>query len=204
LRVGADTPETLSDPWSTQLTPNAVSPDGSQLVFDRDNDLFILALDGSRKVTPLVESPYVEGRAALSPDGRWIAYHGDESGRMEIFVRPFPNVGAGKEQVSAMGGTQPWWSRAGDELFYFAPTGEVMGLRVGSGANWSGSAPAIVLEANDFFFNTGGAGASTFDVSEDGQRFLIVQRLAAGDTTDRPIVVVQHWDEELERLVPTE
>jgi hypothetical protein len=122
---------------------------------------------------------------------------------MEIFVRPFPNVADGKEQVSAMGGTQPWWSSAGDELFFFAPTGEVMGLRVGSGAAWSGSPPAVVLEANDFLFNAGGAAASTFDVSRDGQRFLIVQQVR-DDTAPRPIVVVQHWDEELRRLMPTE
>ena len=205
LRVGADRPETLSDPWPTQQTPNAVSPDGSQLVFDRDDDLFILALDGSRQVTPLVESPYVERRSVLSPDGRWIAYNGDESGRMEIFVRPFPNVDDGKEQVSAMGGTQPWWSRAGDELFYFAPTGEVMGLPVGSGADWSGSPPAIVLDANDFFFDAGyGTTASTFDLSGDSQRFLIVQRLTDGDTVPRPIVVVQNWFEELKRRVPAQ
>jgi serine/threonine-protein kinase len=204
LRIGADTPETLSDPWPTQQTPNAVSPDGSQLVFDRDDDLFMLALDGSRHVTPLAESPYLEGRAVLSPDGRWIAYHGNESGRMEIFVRPFPNVDDGKEQVSGMGGSQPWWSRAGDELFYFAPTGQVMGVRVGSGADWSGSAPAVVLEANDFLFSPSPAGASTFDVTGDGQRFLMVQRVTEGDTAPRPIVVVQHWDEELKRLMSTE
>jgi serine/threonine-protein kinase len=202
LRVGADAPETLSDPWPTQLTPNAVSPDGSQLVFDRDGDLFILALDGSRRVTPLVESPYAESRSALSPDGRWIAYHGNESGRMEIFVRPFPNVDDGKEQVSVMGGTQPWWSRAGDELFYFAPTGEVMGVRVASGADWTDSPPNTVLEANDFLFQAGGTAASTLDVSEDGQRFLIVQQQTRGDTVPWPIVVVQNWNEELKRLVP--
>jgi dipeptidyl aminopeptidase/acylaminoacyl peptidase len=204
LRIGADTPETLSDPWPTQLTPNAVSADGSQLVFDRDADLFLLALDGTRQVTPLVESPYFEGRAVLSPDSHWIAYHGNESGRMEIFVRPFPNVDDGKEQVSVMGGTQPWWSRAGDELFYFAPTGEVMGVRVGSGADWSGSLPTIVLEANDFLFQAGGAAASTLDVSADGQRFLMLQEPTDSDTVPWPIVVVQNWFEELERLVPTE
>jgi hypothetical protein len=205
LRVGADTPEALSDPWPTQQTPNAVSPDGSQLVFDRDDDLFLLALDGSRQVTPLVESPYVERRSALSPTGRWIAYHGDESGRMEIFVRPFPNVDDGKEQVSGMGGSQPWWSRAGDELFYIAPTGEVMGVRVGSGADWSSSPPAVVLEANDFFFQASGSTAApTFDVTPDGQRFLTVQRVTDTQTAPRPIVVVQHWDQELKRLVPAE
>ena len=153
-----------------------------------------------------MESPYVERRSVLSPDGRWIAYNGDELGRMEIFVRPFPNVDDGKEQVSAMGGTQPWWSRAGDELFYFAPTGEVMGLPVGSGVrDWSGSPPAIVLDANDFFFDAGyGTTASTFDLSGDSQRFLIVQRLTDGDTVPRPIVVVQNWFEELKRRVPAQ
>jgi hypothetical protein len=79
-----------------------------------------------------------------------------------------------------------------------------MGVRVGSGADWSGSAPAVVLEANDFLFSPSPAGASTFDVTGDGQRFLMVQRVTEGDTAPRPIVVVQHWDEELKRLMSTE
>jgi len=196
--------EPLSDPWPTQQTPNALSPDGSRLVFDRDTDLFILELDGSRQVAPLVATAAVERRASLSPDGRWLAYHGDESGQLEVYVRPFPDVETGKWQVSTTGGVQPWWSRGGDQLFFFTPRGEVMGVPVGDGQEWANNRPTTVLEPRDFLFRAAGTAASTLDVSADDQRFLMIEDPLGGDAPSVPIVVVQHWFEELTRLAPAD
>jgi len=201
---GVGEAERLSDPWPTQQTPNGITPDGSQLVFDRDNDLLLLTLDGSRQVTPLVATPAVERRASLSPDGRWLAYHGDESGQMEVYVQPFPNVEAGKVMVSTGGGVQPWWSRTGDELLFFTLTGEVTSVPVGEGSQWTRTRPTTVLEARDFLFRGAGTAASTLDVSSDGRQFLMIQDPLGGDAPSVPIVVVQHWFEELRRLAPAD
>ena len=191
----------MSDTWPTQQTPNGISSDGTQLVFDRDSDLMLLDLDGSHRVTPLVETPSREVRATLSPDGRWLAYHSDESGSFEVYVRPFPNSTDWREPISNAGGFQPWWSRARDELFYFAPGGELMSVLVNPAENWSSGRPTVVFENRQFLF--GETAASTFDVSGDGQRFLMVQRDVANRGTASPqITVVQRFDEELTRLVP--
>lgn len=79
--------------------------------------ILMVSLDGERRVVPLVRTPFSEMSAEVSPDGRWLAYQWNESGQDEVYVRPFPNVDAGRWQVSTGGGTRPVWSRNGRELF---------------------------------------------------------------------------------------
>ena len=103
--------ERLTDSPNTQL-PSAFSPDGRVLVLgetqpNTGSDLRVFAAAGDRRVTDLVATPFTESNAALSPDGRWIAYQANPSGRTEIYVRPFPDVNQGQSQVSTDGGTQP-------------------------------------------------------------------------------------------------
>ena len=92
-------------------------------------------------IQPLVQTPFQEVTGVLSPDDKWLAYGSDESGTFEIYVRPFPDVNAGRAQVSRGGGAQPVWSRDGRELFFFAHTGELMGVEVGTGPTWTASSP---------------------------------------------------------------
>ena len=139
----------------------------------------------------------------VSPDGRWLAYESDSPGRREIYVRPFPNAGVGQWQISTAGGTRPLWARSGKELFYLAPDGALLRVPVeASGATWNAGTPTKLLEGAiaHGIVNTG----RTFDVSPDGQRFLMIKAPGADATAAPPsLIVVQHWDEELKRVVPT-
>jgi serine/threonine-protein kinase len=199
----------------TRLTesPNAqdatsVSPDGTRLVFGElapttGVDVMQLRLDGTHAITPLVQTPFSERNGEVSPDGRWLAYDANDSGRFEIYVRPFPDVSNGHWQVSMEGGTRPLWGRDGHELFFLAPTGALMRVGMARGSTWMATAPTKLFEGHY------GAAAvfldRTYDVSPDGRRFLMIKPLGSPDATDAPasFVVVQHWVEELKRLVPT-
>ena len=166
-------------------------------------DVMQLRLDGTHAVTPLVQTPFSERNGEVSPDGRWLAYEANDSGRFEIYVRPFPDVSSGHWQVSTDGGTRPLWARDGHELFYLAPTGALMRVGVARGSTWAATAPTKLFEGRY------GAPAvflgRTYDVSPDGRRFLMIKPVGSPDATDAPasFVVVQHWVEELKRLVPT-
>ena len=88
----------------------------------------MLALDGTRRVEPLIQTPSNERNGVVSPDGRWLAYESDSSGQFEIYVKPFPNVNAGQWLISTAGGTRPLWAPNGQELFYVAPDGALMAV----------------------------------------------------------------------------
>jgi serine/threonine-protein kinase len=189
-----------------------LTPDGKQLIFDlavgqnaSQYDLMVVSLDNARVGRPLLQTPSFQARAALSPDGRWLAYHGNDSGQFEIYVRPFPMVNAAKAQVSTGGGVQPWWSPTGKELFYFTLSGALMTVPVDAGPTWSAGRPTVFVENRSFLFNAVGTAASTFDITRDGQRFLMIRNKAgSGQSAASPaLIVVQHWDLELKRLVPT-
>ena len=205
---GTGAAERLTTSSNAQV-PTGISPDGTQVVFTEPTptmgrDLLRLALDGSRRVTPLLQTKFDERNGIVSPDGRWLAYESDSSGRFEIYVRPFPNAGGGQWQVSTGGGTRPLWARSGKELFFFGPDGALMRVGVeASGATWNAGTPTKLLEGR--YFTGGGVNTGrTYDVSPDGQRFLMIKAPGADSAAAPPsIIVVQHWDEELKRVVPT-
>jgi len=203
---GTGTAERLTTSSNTQLA-TGITPDGTAVVFfevtpTMDRDLLQLALDGTRRVTPLLQTKFDERNGIVSPDGRWLAYESNSSGSFEIYVRPFPNVGAGQWQVSTAGGRQPLWARSGKELFYVGGNGALLRVPVeASGATWNAGAPMKLLEGR---YVTGGTLGRTYDVSPDGQRFLMIKAPGTDATAALPaLIVVQHWDEELKRLVPT-
>jgi hypothetical protein len=137
----------------------------------------------------------------ISPDGRWIAYHSVESGRTEVYARPFPLVDSGRWQVSNAGGTRPRWSRDGHELFYFTPAdgpraAALWAVPITPGPTLTAGRPVKVFEGNYGAFNQG---RQTYDVSPDGKRFVMIQPVE----TPTPIIVVQNWTDELKRRVPT-
>ena len=186
---------------------NGITPDGTAVVFNETTptmgrDLLQLALDGTRRVTPLLQTKFDERNGIVSPDGRWLAYESNSSGPFEIYVRPFPNVGGGQWQVSTAGGRQPLWARSGKELFYFGADGALLRVPVeASGATWNAGTPMKLLEGR---YYTGTGSGRAYDVSPDGQRFLMIKAPGTDAGAAPPaLIVVQHWDEELKRLVPT-
>lgn len=158
-----------------------------------------MALDGSRRVSPLVQTPFNDGSAEVSPDGRWLAYFSNASGRQEVYVRPFPDAASGRWQVSTAGGSLPRWRRDGRELFFMAPDGALMGIQVSStGSTWSAT-PAVKVLAPGYWSRM--QIGPNYDVSPDGKRFLVVT--PPREQADPPeLVVVQHWNEELKARVP--
>ncbi len=206
---GTGAVERLSESPNIQQA-GAVSPDGHTLIFTEiapktGADLMQMALDGTRRVTPLVQSPFAEQNGVVSPDGRWLAYEANDSGRFEIFVRPFPDVNSGHWQVSTGGGTQPLWARSGQELFYVSPTGALMRVGVARGASWAATQPTLVVKEGYFTNVRNIAPPRVYDIAPDGQRFLLIKEGEGSDQNAAPasLIVVQHWTEELKRLVPT-
>jgi hypothetical protein len=170
---------------------NSWSPDGRSIVYTAfpgapgsKADLWVLSLP-ERKISPLVETEFDEVTGAFSPDGRWLAYASNESGRFEIYVKPFPGPG-GKWQVSTAGGLDPRWRRDGKELFYVAPDGKVMAVDVSTGAAFEAGTPHAL-----FATSLKNASGSKYDVSADGQRFLLNRPI--GEESSPPITLVQNW-----------
>jgi serine/threonine-protein kinase len=198
----------LTESDSTQY-PTSISPDGRWLVFTElaaatsASDVRRLELQGTHAASPLVATPFDERNAEVSPDGRWLAYEANDSGRFEIYVRPFPDVTSGLWQVSSGGGTRPLWARNGHELFYLTGTSELMSVNVSAGATWASSAPTKVLDLRDRYGAAAYHSGRTYDVSPDGRRFLMIKR-GAGDRVSgasASMVVVLDWFEELKRRV---
>ena len=145
---------------------------------------------------PLVATEFQETSPALSPDGRFLAYVSDESGRYEVYVRPFPNVDDAKEQVSTGGAREPLWAHSGRELFYKNTLGELVAVTVDTDDGFQ------VLERQSLFTLPVGSGFDGFrtlyDITQDDQRFLMLR--AAGATNEQPIghyIVVENFLEEL-------
>ena len=154
-----------------------------------------------------MKTEFEESNAEISPDGRWLAYQSNRSGTFEVYVQPFPDVANGLWQVSTSGGTEPVWGREGRELFYRAANGAVMRVSFTSGSTWKASGPIQLFPATSYTLAnpTSGGAPRTYDVSPDGQRFLMMKNSDAPNqaSTAPRIIVVQNWVEELKRLVPT-
>jgi eukaryotic-like serine/threonine-protein kinase len=210
-RPGADEPLLAADGGAR--IPTSVSPDGTRLVYHEyitqngAPDLMTLRLDGTARVEPLVQTPADERDGEISPDGRWLAYDSTVSGRAEIYVRPFPNVNDGFVQVSTDGGRTPVWSPDGRALFFVSGS-RMMAAAVSTTPVFAAERttvlfddPSLLLDARSF--STGAH--RTFDVSRDGQRFLVLKdsRSTDDDTVAAGMIVVQNWFTELRRQVPT-
>ncbi len=181
----------------TNQSAYSFSPDGKRLVFGETGagrDLQVLSMEGERTSQPLFQSRFNEARARISPDGHWIAYESDESGRYEIYVRPFPNVEEGKWQISSDGATEPVWAPRGQELFY--RNGEAMiAVGIKTEPTFTAGSPVVLFTGS---YTSGSV--VNYDISPDGQRFLMIK---AEETAAAQINVVLNWFEELKRLVPT-
>jgi len=197
---GSDQEERLTTSENLQ-TPVSVSPDGKHVAFgavDRVDgyDIWIMPLDGTRTPQVFLKTPALENGPHFSPDGRWIAYFSDESGRSEIYVQPFPGPG-GKWTISTDGGSEPVWSRDGRELFYRSGDA-MMAVSITSQPAFAASVPRRLFTTQ---FEPTGTGTSGYDVSLDGQRFLMIQSTEPEQPATQVSVVI-NWFEELKRLVP--
>jgi hypothetical protein len=184
----------------------AVTPDGTRLLFTETapqtgEDVMQVTLTGTHTVTPLVHTPAAERNGIVSPDGRWLAYEANDSGSFEIYVRPYPDVTSGRWQVSTAGGERPLWSRDGRELFFVSAASELMRVGVERASSWAATTPTMLLKDGSVMVPENNVGR-TYDISPDGQRFLVVKPLNASNARPPQLVVLQHFDEELKRLVP--
>jgi serine/threonine-protein kinase len=188
---------------------SAISRDGNTVFFTEAwsataLDIMVLHLDKGNTVEPRVRTAFVERNAELSPDGRWLAYDSNDTNRFEVYVRPYPDVDSARFTISTAGGTQPLWSRDGTELFYVASDG-IVSVRVGKGPTWSTTPGTRTrLASNTYFGGSRGTPGRIYDVSPDGQRFLLVKdaSMTTQPSNSASIVVVRNWMEELKKLVP--
>jgi eukaryotic-like serine/threonine-protein kinase len=168
--------------------PSDWSPDGRFLVYSSTTpqtqaDIWVLPFDGDRKPYPFLQTRFNERIARFSPDGHWLAYDSDESGRFEVYVQAFP-AKEGKWQLSSGGGTRPVWSRNGKELFFLSAENRMIAVDVRSGAKFEHGTPRMLFEAHL-------TATTEFDVAADAQRFLMVR--TSGLDFSPPVTVVLNW-----------
>jgi len=182
----------------THTHVNSISPDQRWLAFtDYDagthGDLWVLPLQGERKPQPFHKTTFNEYDACFSPDGRWIAYTSDESGQNEIYVQAFPGSG-GKWQVSAGGGEGPVWAPNGKELFY-RDGGKMVTVSIATTPAFSAGAPRLLFEGSQI---RNPRREANYDVSPDGQRFLMTKGSGIGSRAAQYQVAL-NWTEEMKR-----
>ena len=197
---GTGSEELLFDAESASF-PSSFSPDGRFLIYETpgaktntNKDLWALPLSGDQKLKPfrLLQPEFANGAGEVSPDGRWIAYTSDESQGTEIYVAPFPGPG-GRRQISTAGGSQPRWRRSdGKEIFYLAADNKLMAAEVnGQGVNLQvGKVRAL------FEIRPKRPGRSIYDVTKDGQRFLVNTEVPQKPS---PITVVLNWTADVKK-----
>jgi serine/threonine-protein kinase len=202
--------------------PYSFTPDGSQFVLrhtepSTSDDIVLVTMPRrsagqttEARLVPLIHSAFAENNAEISADGRWIAYQSNESGRNEVYVRPFPNVDSGRTQVSRDGGTRPVWSRDGAELFYLRGVSPDpiqlfrVPMRFDGGALAAGQ-PQRLFEGVYFAVASPAARGRTYDVMPDGKRFVFVKDAKPQPAASEPAVpfeVVVNFFDELRRIAP--
>jgi eukaryotic-like serine/threonine-protein kinase len=145
---------------------------------------------------PVVATSYDEEAFALSPDGRWLAYQSNETGRDEVFIRPFPSTSAAKIQVSNGGGIAPLWARSGRELFYVNAHRDMTSVTVGPGAVPRLGTPRVLFHMPDDLYLVPYDNYTPFDVAPDG-RFIMARDVSSAEKVEAPLIVVDHWFTEL-------
>jgi Tol biopolymer transport system component len=175
--------------------PNDWSADGRFLLFgsvggSTNSDLWILPMRGTGEPYIYRQTVSSEGHAQFSPDGKWIAYQSDESGRAEVYVEPFPRIAAESKrwQISAEGGGLPKWRGDGNEIYYITAKGKMMTVTVGTQGALSPGAPRMLFETHALPHTW-----NMFDATPDGRRFLVNTPLEWASSA--PIIVVANWTE---------
>jgi len=174
--------------------PSDWSRDGKHLLYVRGPDLWLLSLPDS-KSSPFLKASATLKNGQFSPDGKWVAYASNESGKWEIYVTSFPEA-KGKWQISSGGGEQPRWRGDGKELFYLSSDGKMMAAPVSTGTNFD-AGPSVALFQADPRELVATSEHIVYDVSKDGQRFLINTQVKNANTS--PMSVVLNWEAEFKK-----
>ncbi len=191
---GSEVEEQLSASSNYQQ-PSSFSPDGTALLYSEfdpaaGSDIWVLTLPAAAR--PFVKTNFSEGNASFSPDGRWVAYQSNESGRFEIYVRPYPE-GIRKFQVSTEGGVSaPLWSPSGREIFYRATSGVMMAASVETAPDFRTGTPRALFDGTGY--------EPTFGVSPDGRRLLMMP-LIATESAASEVHLVLNFQAELRQRV---
>ncbi len=153
--------------WTTDW-----SPDGHHLVFTNvtaTEDIWVAPLSGDGEPRPFLATRYDEGAGRISPNGRWLAYHSNESGQLEVYVQSFPEPG-NKRLISTGGGQDPIWGPKGQELFYWNPQGQLIAHQLTAGDDVTVGRRDVLFQFPDYLFSV----SAQYDIHPDGQRFVIV------------------------------
>jgi Tol biopolymer transport system component len=201
LADGSGGMERLTTSQYTQV-PMSWSADGQMLAFLEVNpstgyDIWVLHM-GERKPEPFLRTSFNESVPRFSRDGHWLAYISNESGRYEVYVQPFPGPG-GKWQISTEGGTEPVWNPNGRELFYRSGD-KIMAVDVATQPGFAAGTPRKLFEGP---YLPSPLTNPNYDVSPDGQRFLMLKPSESAEAAPTQINVVLNWFEELKQKVPT-
>jgi Tol biopolymer transport system component len=206
---GAGAEELLLDDARNNVYPTSLSPDGRFLLYHTgyaasatSNDIWVLPLFGDRKPLPVVQTPAAETGGQFSPNGRWVAYQSSELGQLRVFVVPFSVSGKGsggattpegKWQVSTgIGTAPPRWRRDGKELFYATPDGLMAAEVNGEGSTFEVGAVRSLFDVRRRAVGWLGSGpGASYDVSADGERFLV--NTAVEELVAPPATVVVNW-----------
>jgi serine/threonine-protein kinase len=191
--------------WRGLSDEAALSADGQWLLLRRGatsasaggRDIFGIRTGGADTAqVPLVVTRYDESAFALSPDGRWIAYHSDETGRPEVFVRPFPNTTDAKEQISSGGGRAPLWSRDGRTIFYLRADSAMMAVPVAAGPVWRIGEPEALFRLRAPLAVLDPTFYTPWDIGPDG-RFIFARSVEGARNRGAPLIVVENWIEDV-------
>ena len=184
------------------------SPDGNALAYtavtpEAGSHIMVESLKGDHESRPFADIKAAAGSPKFSPDGRWLAYCSNESKQPQVYVQAFPGPGP-KIQVSSDGGTDPVWRRVGGEL-YFRNGDKMMAAQVSTAPTFAASHPRTLWEghySHGMSTSCGppGATSSNYDVTADGQRFLMIKDEAPDTAVSKQIIVVLGWADEVKRL----
>ena len=190
---GSGSDEEIADSGGDPFNAMSWSHDGKYILARKNNELWSLTWP-ERVLKPLIRG-WVVRSAQFSPDGRWVAYSSNESGSMEVYVTPFPS-GNGKWQVSSGGGQEPRWRKDGKELFYLSRDSKMMAVPVSTAASFESGSPAALFQTHRRQ-PISSQDILSYDVSADGQRFLIATKVDEGNAS--PLSVLLNWASAMEK-----
>ena len=211
---GTGKTELLASVPNRTINPWAWSGDGKSILLlefvpgeNPDFDIGLLSMEGDRERKLLLHEKYFELPSLISPDGQWMAYTSMESGKAEVYIRPFPDVDTGKRQVSEGGGTNPLWSPDGREMFYRDLNGGVMKVDVETEPTLKLGNPELLFRGN--YYSLSPESGQAWDINPDDNRFIMMKpyESSADSSTDElpgKINIVLNWLEELKQRVPVD
>jgi dipeptidyl aminopeptidase/acylaminoacyl peptidase len=184
--------------------PSSFSPDRKTLAFVENHpktgwDIWTGSIKGEGKPKPFLQTGHFESYPAFSPDGQWMAYQSDKSGRMQVYVTGYPD-GRDEKQISLDGGAEPRWGPSGKELFFLADN-RFMSVETSLKPTFHAAKPLILFTIDQSIISAFIRPQTNYAVMPDGERFVFIKEFQMNPVTQ--VILVQNWFEELKRLVPT-